>query len=174
MKRIAVSACLAGIACRYNGQACPHPLILALMDEGLIVPLCPEVLGGLPVPRSACECRHSPHQVNVVGSDGGDYTVAFKQGAELALQRLRATGCYGAILKERSPSCGVHCIYDGSFSGRRIPGQGIFTQRLLAEYIPVLSSEDIPDVELDLESAKARLDALFIIAENFFNHQGSL
>lgn len=131
------SACLCGQACRYNGTACPDERLLRLKELGLVLAVCPEEMGGLSTPRSPCERRHG----RVFGETGIDVTEAFEAGAAKVLALAREHGIRLAVMKERSPSCGVTQIYDGSFSGRRIPGQGVTTQLLQAHGITVFSEE---------------------------------
>ena len=99
---ILVSACLLGCACRYDGQCKPHPLAQELAKRGLVVPVCPEQLGGLPTPRNPSERRGE----RVVMNDGRDVTAEYRRGAEEALRLAALYGCTNAVLKERSPSCG--------------------------------------------------------------------
>ncbi len=123
-KTYIVSACLAGEPCRYNGESFPCEAVQELVRAGLALPVCPEVLGGLPVPRMPSEIREG----RVIDKDGTDQTDAFSRGAEAALRLAREHGCTAAILKARSPSCGSGEIYDGSFTGTRVPGEGVFAR----------------------------------------------
>lgn len=136
---VAVSACLAGVPCRYDGSASPHPAVLDLVAQGLAVPVCPELLGGLPCPREACEIRAG----RVMTRSGQDLTVAFEKGAFAALKEILDAGCVRAILKARSPSCGAGQIYDGSFSGRLVPGFGLFAALLNERGVMVQTEKDI-------------------------------
>ncbi|OIO00884.1 MAG: purine-nucleoside phosphorylase [Desulfovibrionaceae bacterium CG1_02_65_16] len=136
---VLVSACLAGRACRYDGAAASHPAVLALVARGLAVPVCPEELGGLPTPREPMElCRG-----RVLGRSGADRTEAFVDGAREALNICRERGCVAAVLKARSPSCGCGHVYDGAFSGRLVPGDGVFAALLKAGGVPVRTEEDL-------------------------------
>lgn len=128
MNKILVSACLAGFPCRYDGKAKTDATVVELVRHGLAVPLCPEQLGGLPTPRPACEIQSD----SVVSADGVDFTAAFVRGAETTLALAQQFGCQRAILKAGSPSCGFGKIYDGTFSGQMITGNGL-TAQLLAE-----------------------------------------
>jgi len=136
---ILVSACLAGVACRYDGGASPHPEVLRLLAAGRVLPVCPEVLGGLPVPREPVELR----QGRAVGRSGLDVTEAFQAGAQRALARAREHGCTSAILKARSPSCGPGQIYDGTFSRTLVPGNGVLAALLKQSGFAVLSEEEL-------------------------------
>ena len=134
-----VSKCLAGIPCRYDGKDNLVPEIKALMERGEAVAVCPEVLGGLPTPRTPSELQPDGRVLN---KQGEDVTAQFVSGAERALEICREHGCAGAILKARSPSCGKGVIYDGSFAGKRVPGNGVFAQMLLDAGIPVMTEEE--------------------------------
>ena len=134
-----VSKCLAGIPCRYDGKDSLVPEIKALVERGEAVAVCPEVLGGLPTPRTPSELQPDGRVLN---KQGEDVTAQFVSGAERALEICREHGCAGAILKARSPSCGKGVIYDGSFAGKRVPGNGVFAQMLLDAGIPVMTEEE--------------------------------
>jgi uncharacterized protein YbbK (DUF523 family) len=134
-----VSACLCGINCKYNGGNNFNPKLYKEMIDGKLLPVCPEVLGGLQTPRSPCEIKDG----RVYTKDGQDVTTYFEHGARKTLDIARAVGAGRAVLKQRSPSCGCGRIYDGSFSGRVIDGNGIAAGLLIAEGIEVLSEEDI-------------------------------
>ncbi len=135
-----VSACLAGQACRYNGTARPCPEVTRLVEEGEAIPVCPEMLAGLGVPRACCEQKLG----HIYTEDGRDITDAFNAGAKKALALALEAGCAAAILKERSPSCGVTQIYDGTFSKRSIAGQGIWAAKLKAAGFLLFTEEDLP------------------------------
>ena len=138
------AACLCGVPCRWDGRAAPMESLMALCAAGLALPVCPEVDGGgLAVPRPPCEQRNG----RVFTRDGTDVTGAFAEGAAHTLRLALAHGIRLAVLKENSPSCGSTMIYDGGFTGRRIPGRGVTTALLEAHGIRVVSelefSEDI-------------------------------
>lgn len=135
-----VSACLAGKACRYDGGASPCPEVMELVARGKALPLCPEVLGGLPSPRPPCENVHG----RILDRQGNDHSTAFWHGAQEALAQTRACGASIAILKSRSPSCGFGQIYDGTFSKRLTPGQGLWASLLQQDGIRLYSEEDLP------------------------------
>ena len=120
---IIVSACLAGYRCRYDGKTVPDEEIVALVKSGGAIPVCPEVMGGLPCPRVPAE--RTKDGLRVVNREGGDVTEAFTSGAEEALRMAKLFGCEKAILKAKSPSCGCGQIYDGTFSGTLIYGDGV-------------------------------------------------
>ena len=100
--KLLVSACLLGVACRYDGRSKLHPLAQKLCRRHEVIPVCGEILGGLPTPRLPSERREG----GVFARDGGDVTDAFRRGAEEVVRLARLTGAQAAILKERSPSCG--------------------------------------------------------------------
>ena len=128
---ILVSACLLGTPCRYDGASRPCGELARLEVLGhRLIPVCPEVMGGLPTPRPPAELQRDGR---VVDRAGKDVTEAYRLGAEEVLELARAHRCTLAVLKERSPSCGRGQIYDGSFTGRLTEGSGV-TARLLEEH----------------------------------------
>lgn len=130
-----VSACLAGMACKYNGMNNnTQDLIVRLVEEGQAVPVCPEMLGGLSVPRTPCEIC----QDRVITQEGKDRTDAYQLGARRALAIAKAIDANKAILMSRSPACGVNQIYDGTFSKQLVDGDGIFTRELKKVGIEVI------------------------------------
>ena len=135
-----ISACLLGTNCKYNGgnNALPPEKLSALAARYCLVPFCPEQAGGLPTPRLPSERRGE----RVVNRAGEDVTGAFRRGAELALETALREGCGLALLKERSPSCGSGRIYDGSFSGTLIPGDGITAELLKKSGLTVCSETE--------------------------------
>ena len=151
MIRLLISACLLGQPVRYDGRRIDvlDRRLERWRDEGRLIAICPETAGGLPTPRPPAEISgpDSPHARRVVDSEGGDVTAAFQSGAELALRLAKQHGLTIAILKEGSPSCGSQRIYDGTFSGTRIAGAGLTTQRLRAAGLSVFSENDLSEVE---------------------------
>ena len=141
MKPILVSACLLGAACKYSGGDNLCPQVAAMVQDHALVPVCPEQLGGLPTPRTPAERQGD----RVVTKDGRDVTDAYLRGAQEALKLSKLFGCDTAILKARSPSCGARAIYDGSFTGTVVPGDGVTAELLQASGIRVLT-----EAELDL------------------------
>jgi uncharacterized protein YbbK (DUF523 family) len=143
-----VSACLAGEKCRYTGDGFDCPELRKLVEEGKAVPVCPEVLGGLPVPRDPNEIVGGDGfdvldgRAWVLTSGGEDKTDVFLRGAGEVLAIARKHGARVAILKERSPSCGSSMIYDGTFSGKKIPGCGCTAALLIREGLRVYSEEN--------------------------------
>ncbi|MBD5538989.1 MAG: DUF523 domain-containing protein [Desulfovibrio sp.] len=145
--RYVVSGCLAGLCCRYDGGSNPCPQVVALVEAGLAVPVCPESLSGLPVPRPPCEqalCGHDKGEIRVLSRSGEDVTRAFELGADRAFRAALATGCREAILKARSPSCGVGHVYDGSFSHRLRPGDGLWARLLREAGFRLWTEDDLP------------------------------
>ena len=115
MRKIIVSACLLGIGCRYDGKSKPVDEVIALGEKYSIVPVCPEILGGLPTPRIPCEIKAG----RVINRMGEDKTAEYVRGAEEVLRIARLLNCDTALLKKKSPSCGSGEIYDGGFTGSR-------------------------------------------------------
>ncbi len=136
-----VSACLLGVNCKYNGgnNSLPAEILAALEERYRLVPVCPERDGGLPTPRVPSERRGS----GVFNREGEDVTAPFRRGAHIALETAKARGCRVALLKERSPSCGAGAIYDGSFTGRVIPGDGITAELLRKNGLTLLGETEV-------------------------------
>jgi uncharacterized protein YbbK (DUF523 family) len=137
---ILVSACLLGVACTHLGQAKWSPAVAGLAEGARLIPVCPEVAGGLPTPRPAAE----------IGSDGvvrtasgEDVTRFYRRGAEHAVTLARTASVARAVLKARSPSCGCHQIYDGTHSGVLVGGRGVTAAALVEAGYEVLSEEDL-------------------------------
>ena len=136
---ILVSACLLGVCCTYRGMAKEQEAVLKLLQEGhTLIPVCPEQLGGLPTPRPASERKGD----KVVSSLDVDVTENFARGAKEALRIAKLYDCKVAVLKERSPSCGNGQIYDGSFQGVLIDGDGVTTELLKQHGIRVLGESE--------------------------------
>lgn len=136
---VLVSACLAGVPCRYDGSAAAHPVVLRLLAEGRAVRVCPEQLGGLPTPREAVELCSG----RALCRSGRDVTREFLAGAEAAIAFGLARGCRQAIVKSRSPSCGCGLVYDGSFSGVLVPGDGLFAALLKTSGFGICTEADL-------------------------------
>ena len=126
--KIMVSACLLGENCKYSGGNNRDENVLRFIDGHEVIPVCPEAMGGLPTPRPPAEIVRG----EVINREGKSVDAQYRRGAQMALEIARREKIDLAILQSRSPSCGVKEIYDGTFSGKRIPGQGV-TARLLAE-----------------------------------------
>jgi uncharacterized protein YbbK (DUF523 family) len=142
-----ISACLMGVACNHEGRGSWRAVVTELGERYRLVPVCPEVLGGLSTPRPAAEIRDGEGsdvvegRAVVVNVEGEDVTGAYLRGAQAALEVARAAGATRAVLKARSPSCGSVHIYDGSFSRRLRPGSGVTAATLEAAGIAVTSEE---------------------------------
>ena len=141
MRTLLISRCLLGDACRYDGKSKPLPAetLQALRDRYALIPVCPEVLGGLPTPRTPSERQGA----RVVMKTGKDVTAEYRRGAEAALRAARENRVFAAVLKERSPSCGRGEIYDGTFTGTLKEGNGVTTELLLENGIPVYGESEI-------------------------------
>jgi uncharacterized protein YbbK (DUF523 family) len=146
---VLVSACLLGVPCTHDGTARTTATVVALGRRdgaGLkLVPVCPESVGGLPTPRPAAERDARDGRVRTEAGD--DVTDAYARGAAHAVALARATGATHAVLKARSPSCGCHEIYDGSFSRRRVAGEGVTAEALRRAGVVVISEEDVRSAE---------------------------
>lgn len=141
-----VSGCLAGLKCRYDGESNPCAFAIDLVKSGRAITVCPESLSGLPVPREPCEKKGD----RVFSRDGRDVSAEFEKGAEIALRKAIASGARKAILKARSPSCGIGAIYDGSFQKKLAPGNGVFAEKLLAAGFLVYDEDNLPDMPKDI------------------------
>ena len=160
LPRVLVSACLLGQPVRYDGRTSGHPdLLQRWQAEGRVVPLCPEVAGGLPTPRPAAEIPGGQGGAvldggaQVITVSGEDVSAAFLAGAQQALALVRRHGIRVAVLKAGSPSCGNRLTYDGTFAGVKVPGEGVTTALLRREGVLVFS-------ELELEEAQRALAGL--------------
>ena len=142
MERILISACLVGDNVKYDGGNNKNPLISKLLEKYELVPFCPEVEGGLPTPRHPSEQRGE----QVINDIDEDVTDEFNRGADLALNICLYLKIKKAILKERSPSCGVHSIHDGTFSHKVIPGMGVTAALLKRKGITIYSEDEIPEL----------------------------
>lgn len=137
--KIIVSACLLGVGCRYDGKSKPADGVIALSEKYELVPVCPEILGGLPTPRIPCEIRDG----RVINRRGEDKTAEYIRGAKEVLRLARLLNCTTAVLKKKSPSCGSGEIYDGSFSGKTAKGDGVCAGLLKANGIRILNETEI-------------------------------
>ncbi len=153
MKKILVSACLLGFECRYDGKPKPCEKLLRLSEDKdtVLIPVCPEQLGGLPTPRKSSErqrtekgsVRSISRPGAVLMNDGTDVTANYRKGAEIALGIARMNEVDFAVLKSGSPSCGKGLIYDGSFSGAKKEGDGVTTQLLKNAGFKVISEDEL-------------------------------
>lgn len=138
---ILVSACLLGENCKYNGGNNRNERVLRYVEGHEIIPVCPEMMGGLPCPRKPVEWVGE----RVLTKDGDDCTEAFRLGVHRALEIIADRTVDLAILQSRSPTCGVKQIYDGSFSGVKVDGQGALARELAERGVPLMDAEDVPE-----------------------------
>jgi uncharacterized protein YbbK (DUF523 family) len=155
--KIVVSACLLGAPVRYNGtdKKAHHPVLQRWIDEGRVVPACPEVFGGLGTPRPPAEIVQVKGLRRVRAVDGRDVTAEFEHGAAETLEQALRHGARIAILKEGSPSCGSSCVYDGTFSGTPVKGEGVTATLLRRHGIRVFSEREIDAAAQFLDAAEA-------------------
>ncbi|MHB1418678.1 MAG: 2-thiouracil desulfurase family protein [Bacillota bacterium] len=149
-----VSACLAGINCKYSGGNNLRTELQKLVAQGKAIPVCPEQMGGLATPRLPSEIQGGDGvdvlagKTAVVDNEGKDVTENFQRGAREVLKLARLVGVSQAILKEGSPSCGSNRIYDGSFTGKSCPGQGVTAALLSENGIELLTEDNWPRTEI--------------------------
>lgn len=147
---IAVSACLLGKRCRYNGETQTNGDVTELAKWFRIIPVCPELFGGLTVPREPSEISGD----RVITKSGKDVTDAYRIGAEKTLELIRRENCVAALLKERSPSCGKGLVHNGSFDGGMVPGDGITAAWLLENGIPVFGETETETIKQYLKGKR--------------------
>ena len=133
MENIIVSACLLGVSCRYDGNSKPNEKIIDLKEKYNLIPICPEIMGGLPTPRMPAEIKDG----RVKTENGIDVTEEYKKGADEAIKLAKLFGCKKAILKENSPSCGCGKIYNGEFIRTLKDGNGITAELFMKNGIDV-------------------------------------
>lgn len=140
-EKILVSSCLLGAKVRYHGgdARVAHEILDRWNSEGRLIPICPEVAGGLPTPRPPSEIQDG----RVFANTGQEVTEEFQNGAHVARELVKKHQIKIAILKENSPSCGSSFVYDGSFSGKKIRGAGLTTQLLLKMGVRVFSENEL-------------------------------
>ena len=143
--KIMVSACLLGDNCKYSGGNNRNVPLLQKLAGYEVIPVCPEVAGGLPVPRPPAEIVSG----RVLDREGQDVDTAFRRGAAITLETAKREKPDIMILQSRSPSCGVKEIYDGTFSGRIIHGHGIFAQKAIESRFAVFDIEDLNEISLE-------------------------
>lgn len=139
MENLLISSCLVGNNTKYNGKNNYLPLIEKLKDKYNLIVICPEVMGGLSIPRDPSEIKGD----KVISNKGNDVTKEYNLGAKKALELAKKYNCKKALLMEKSPSCGVKKIYDGTFSKNLIDGMGITTKLLYENKIDVYSKDEI-------------------------------
>jgi len=146
---ILVSACLAGINCKFDNDMKKNDKIVRLLLEGRAIPLCPEILAGFKTPRPAMEIINGDgkdvleSRANVMDKNGNDYTKKIIEGARKVLKVVKILNIRKAILKSKSPSCGKDLIFDGTFNGNLIKGDGVLTALLKKHGIKVYSEKEI-------------------------------
>jgi len=159
MRKVLISACLLGRKVRFDGRAkeLSDDTVALWRAEGRVVQHCPEIAGGLPVPRPPAEIEPGAGAADVLAGhariltpDGDDVTDHFVSGAQSALATAHSTGVAVAVLKESSPSCGLRQIYDGTFSGTRIPGSGVTAQLLTEHGIAVFTEDEVAEADARL------------------------
>ena len=138
--KIAVSACLLGENCKYDGGNNDSEKVHRFIQGHEVIAVCPEAAGGLPTPRVPAEIVNGI----VTMKDGKNVDAEFRSGAQAEVNRILEQQVELCILQSRSPSCGVKQIYDGTFTGQKIPGQGIFAKMLCEKGIKVMDVEDLP------------------------------
>ncbi|KAB1438565.1 DUF523 domain-containing protein [Candidatus Galacturonibacter soehngenii] len=136
---ILISACLLGIECRYDGTGKKIPELEQLKKKHHLIPICPEIFGGLPTPREPAEKVGN----RIMTKTGKDVTDYYQKGADEVLKLANLFDCKYAILKERSPSCGYGEIYDGTFTGQLIKGDGVLANLLAQNGITILGEKEI-------------------------------
>jgi uncharacterized protein YbbK (DUF523 family) len=153
MMKILVSACLLGEKVRYHGgdARCASAILARWQDEGRLVPFCPEVAGGLPVPRPAAEIVDA----RILTREGSDVTAYFLEGAHEAAALAAREGIRVAVLKEGSPSCGSGFVYDGNFTGARRPGRGVTTALLEEQGLRVFAEHQLEEAAAWLADLEA-------------------
>lgn len=141
MQNILISACLLGVDCKYNGSnnKLDDKIIHSLKEKYNLIPVCPEIMGGLPTPRNPVEITDG----KVFDYDGEEFTKEFEKGSKEVLKLAKLYDATIAILKENSPSCGSNYIYDGTFNHKKIKGMGIAARKLSEEYIKLFSEENV-------------------------------
>ena len=140
--RVLVSACLLGRNCKYSGGNNRNEKVLAFLQGKEVVPVCPEVEAGLPVPRPEFQkLLGEIRKGRVVRKDGRDMDEIYRLGAARVLSRMGKVDL--AILKSGSPTCGVHDIYDGTFSGKKIKGRGVLAEALVRAGVPVVDEKEL-------------------------------
>lgn len=149
---VLVSACLLGLACRYDGKQKACREMDGLKGRCALIPACPEQLGGLSTPRPPAERQGS----RVTAENGADVTAQYERGAAQALQMAKYFGCRYAVLKEKSPSCGCGRIYDGTFSRTLTGGNGVTAELFLKEGIEVYGESRLEDLLRRLDGHEER------------------
>ena len=140
-----ISSCLVGVKCRYNGTCSTTINLNEMIESGEGIPVCPEVIAGLPIPREPVEIQKKEDGIQVTSKAGNDYTQQFLASADEVLKICKENNITKAILQARSPSCGFGKIYDGTFSGKLIDGNGVVADKLHQNGIEVITGEQYSD-----------------------------
>lgn len=140
--KILVSACLQGENCKYNGGNNYHPAVAEFVRDREVLPVCPERMAGLGCPRTPIEIVDGV----LMDREGNNVDGALRSAVAQALEEIRKEKIACAVLQSRSPTCGVNQVYDGSFSGKLIPGSGVFAQALKEAGYQVIDAEDVEDI----------------------------
>lgn len=141
MMDIAVSNCLLGARCRFDSLSKTYPGLIELLNEHVVVPICPEEEGGLGCPRPPSEIDVVHGGERVINAEGSDVTIEFREGSRLCVERAVEAGCTLAVLKSKSPACGVGEVYDGTFSGALVRGFGMAARAFCAAGIRVIDEK---------------------------------
>lgn len=144
---VLVSACLMGAECRYDGSGIMLEQMKLLQHKCNLIPICPEIYGGLETPRDPAEIIDN----KVITSSGRDVTGEYEKGAQEIRKLAQFYNCRYAILKERSPSCGYGKIYDGTFSGRLVDGNGKLAELLAGEGIQIFGESNLECLTAELQ-----------------------
>lgn len=139
MEYLLISSCLLGNNVKYNGKNNYIKEVELLKNKYNLIVICPEVMGGLPIPRIPSEILND----KVINKEGKDVTINFNKGAEEAIKLVKKYNIKKALLKEGSPSCGSRYIYDGTFSGNKIDGVGVTTKKLIELGLDIYSEKEI-------------------------------
>lgn len=141
MQNVLISACLLGVDCKYNGSnnKLDDKIIHSLKEKYNLIPVCPEIMGGMPTPRNPVEISDG----KVFDYDGEEFTKEFEKGSEEVVKLAKLYDATIAILKENSPSCGSNYIYDGTFNHQKIKGMGIAAHKLSKENIKLFTEENV-------------------------------
>ncbi len=160
---IAVSACLLGVPCRFDGRSKPSAAVREFIArfDCQVVRVCPEVMGGLSIPHPPHEQKLVDGHICVVDSQGNDHTDMFLTGSRKACDTACAKGCTHAILKAKSPSCGVGQVYDGTFTDTLVPGNGTAAQMMLDAGMEVVTEKDIERKMRYANTSSSSVEAFF-------------
>lgn len=153
--KLLMSACLVGQCCRYdakNGTSIVNKTLHNMLNTGEVYVFCPECAGGLDVPRDPAEIEPGKTAADVLSgkgkvltNKGADVTAAYLSGASQMLEKAKALGIKVAVMKERSPACGVHQVYDGTHSGKLVAGRGVTTELLIENGIAVFDETEFDE-----------------------------